>query len=96
MAMGRTSIRTPAKSGLSTCRSRRGFWPGEIVRVGLSLCRRFFGAWKISAREVDRLPALNSRQNFARGGSSVLQELQRQRGPFDTELGAVRIFEAAF
>src|SRR5216684_7256310 len=35
MAMGRTSIRTPAKSGFSTDRFRRGFWPGGIVRVGL-------------------------------------------------------------
>jgi hypothetical protein len=35
MAMSRTSIRTFAKSGVSIGRSRRGFWPGGIVRAGL-------------------------------------------------------------
>lgn len=33
--MGRTSIRTLTKSGFSTGRFRRGFWPGGIVRAGL-------------------------------------------------------------
>src|ERR1700757_3093809 len=35
MAMARTSIRTPAKSGFSTGRFERGFRPGGIVRAGL-------------------------------------------------------------
>ena len=33
--MGRTIIRTPVKSGFSTGRFQRGFWPGVIVRAGL-------------------------------------------------------------
>src|SRR5712691_4007643 len=35
MAMGRTSFRNPATSRFSTGNSRRGFWPGAIVRAGL-------------------------------------------------------------
>ena len=35
MATRKPSAGTPAKSGFSTARSKRGFWPGGIVRVGL-------------------------------------------------------------
>src|SRR6266851_6287709 len=40
MAVARPSIRTPAKSGFSTRHSRRGFWPGEIVRAEIELVHR--------------------------------------------------------
>src|SRR5216683_2433308 len=35
MATRKPSAGTPAKSGFSTARSGKGFWPGGIVRVGL-------------------------------------------------------------
>jgi putative DNA-invertase from lambdoid prophage Rac len=35
MATRKPSAETPAKSGFSTARSKRSFWPGGIVRVGL-------------------------------------------------------------
>src|SRR3984893_2756624 len=35
MATRKPSAETPAKSGFSTARSGKGFWPGGIVRVGL-------------------------------------------------------------
>src|ERR1700757_3873617 len=70
MAMGRTSIRTPAKSGFSTARSGRGFWPEGIVRAGLYA--------RVSTHDQQTLPMQLSamRDYVAKRGWKIALEVQ--------------------
>jgi DNA invertase Pin-like site-specific DNA recombinase len=68
MAMGRTSVRTPVKSGFSTGRSGRGFWPEGILRVGLYA--------RVSTHDQHTLPLqLAAMRNYAakQGWKTVLE-----------------------
>jgi putative DNA-invertase from lambdoid prophage Rac len=68
--MGRTSIGISAKSRFSTGRSRRGFWPGRIVRAGLYA--------RVSTHDQQTLPMQLSamRDYAAKRGWKIALEVQ--------------------
>src|SRR5215472_5045819 len=70
MAMSRTSIGTPAKSGFSTARSGRGFWPGGALRAGLYA--------RVSTHDQQTLPLQLAamRDYVAQRGWNITLEIQ--------------------